>query len=163
MRYVPAFVILTLVYALTLASFELWDLLIGAGISAALLFFFGRLVFETDSESGLPALGRVVGFFPFAAAVAWEALRGAWDVLLATLHVRKPSSPGIVSVPLEERTRTGAAVSALIAALTPGTLLVDVDEDEWVMWIHALNAADPEAVREEQQRLYRRYQRKVFP
>jgi len=34
-RYVTAILVLTLVYALALASFHPWDLLFGAGLSAA--------------------------------------------------------------------------------------------------------------------------------
>ena len=42
-------------------------------------------------------------------------------------------------------------------------LLVGVDEEKRVMLIHAIDAADPDAVRESQQEFYRRYQRRVFP
>jgi multisubunit Na+/H+ antiporter MnhE subunit len=54
-------------------------------------------------------------------------------------------------------------VSAFLAAFTPDTLLVGVDEEKRVMLIHAIDAADPDAVRESQQEFYRRYQRRVFP
>ncbi len=74
MRYVFAVVALTLVYALALASFHPWDLLIGTGLSAALLFAFRWIVFETDSDSGPTGrrpglLRRVVAFVPFCLAV----------------------------------------------------------------------------------------------
>ena len=100
---------------------------------------------------------------PFAAAVARDALSGAWRVFLVTLHLGRPASPGVVAVPLGERSPTGAAVSAFLAAFTPDTLLVGVDEEERVMLIHAIDAGDPDAVRESQQEFYRRYQRRVFP
>ncbi len=166
MRYVAAILVLTLVYALALASFHPWDLLIGAGLSAALLFSFGRLVSGSAPETaeGRPSLpGRLAAFVPFAAAVTRDALSGAWRVFLVTLRLGRPASPGVVAVPLGERTPTGVAVSAFLAAFTPDTLLVGVDEEERVMLIHAVDAADPDAVREAQQEFYRRYQRKVFP
>lgn len=162
-RYVLAVVALTLVYALTLASFGPWDLLIGAGLSAALLFSFRRIVFEEKPSSRGAFLGRVASFVPLLAAVAREILSGSWEVFLVTAHLRKPSEPGIVLVPFGERSTKGVAVSAFITSLTPGTLLIEVDEEKRVMLIHAINAADPEAVREEQQEFYRRYQKKVFP
>lgn len=165
-RYVAPVVVLTLVYTLALASFHLWDLLIGAVLSATLLFAFGRFVFGASARGvgqGLSPLGRIVAFVPFAAAVARETLAGAWRVFLVTLHLREPANPGIVTVPLEERTPTGVAVSAFLAGFSPGTLLVKVDEEERVMLIHAIDAADPDAVREARQEFYRRYQKKVFP
>lgn len=161
MRYVFALVGLTLVYALALASFEPWDLAFGAGLSAVLLLSFGRLVF--GSEWSPASIGRVAAFIPFAVAVGRDVLVGAWEVFLMTVHLRKPSEVGVVAVPLGERSDTGVAVSALVAAFTPGTLLVEVDEEERVMLIHPVNATNPEAVCEAQQEFYRRYQKKVFP
>ncbi len=167
-RYVPAVVALTLVYALVLASFHPWDLLIGAGLSAALLFSFKRIVFETDSDSGPTGrrpglLRRVVAFVPFCLAVFWDILAGTWEVALVTLHLRPLKSPGIVAVPIGDRTPTGVAVWALVTTLPPGSFFVDVDRGRGVALIHVIDARDPEAVREQHRDFYRRYQRKVFP
>ncbi len=166
MRYVFAVVALTLVYALTLASFHPWDLLIGAGLSAALLFSFKRVVFETDSRPagrrpGL--LRRVVAFLPFCLAVFRDILAGTWEVALVVLHLRPLMSPGIVAVPIGERTPTGVAVWALVTGLPPGSFFVDVERERGVALIHIIDARDPDAVREQHQDFYRRYQSKVFP
>jgi multisubunit Na+/H+ antiporter MnhE subunit len=119
---------------------------------------------SSESAASRPnPLGRVRAFFPFAVAVGRDALAGAWRVFLATVGLRRPLGPGVVAVPFGERTPNGVAVSAFLAAFTPDTLLVGVDEEERVMLIHAVDAADPDAVREAQQEFYRRYQRKVFP
>ncbi len=168
MRYVFAVVALTLVYALALASFHPWDLLIGAGLSAALTFSFGWIVFEPESESGPTVrrpklLRRVVAFVPFCLAVIWDVLVGTWDVALVTLHLQPLKNPGIVSVPIGERTPTGVAVWALATSLSPGSYFMDVDYGQEVVLIHVIDARDPEAIREQHQYFYRRYQRKVFP
>jgi multisubunit Na+/H+ antiporter MnhE subunit len=173
-RYVAAVVALTLVYALALASFHPWDLAIGAMLAAALLVYARRTARRDGDGTAGPSssestasrsstLGRVRAFFPFAVAVGRYTLAGAWRVFLATVGLRRPLSPGVVAVPLEERTPNGIAVSAFLAAFTPDTLLVGVDEEKRVMLIHAIDAADPDAVRESQQEFYRRYQRSVFP
>lgn len=170
MRYVATIAALTLVYALALASFHPWDLLLGAILSTTLLTAFrwsrvsgpGGGLSEPNGHGGSP-LGRLLAFFPFAVAVAREVLSGAWRVLLATVGLKRPQSPGIVAVPLGERSPSGISISAFLAAFTPGTLLVDVDERKGEMLIHAMDAADPEAVRESQEKLYQRYQKKVFP
>lgn len=172
-RYAAAALALTLIYALALASFAPWDLFAGLVISSALLLVarrrFGRGLTPSGDVEDLErvsfgvAARRVGAFFPFAAAIVRETVSGAWRVLLAVLGVRPPREPGIVAVPLADRTAEGIAVSAFLAAFSPGTLLVRVDEVERVMWIHAIDAADPEAVRREQQEFYERYQKKVFP
>jgi multicomponent Na+:H+ antiporter subunit E len=169
MRYVFAVVALTLVYALALASFHPWDLLIGAGLSAALLFLFARVVFETGPDYSGPAgrrpglLRRVVAFVPFCLAVLRDIVVGTWEVALVVLHLRPLKSPGIVAVPIGERTPAGVAVWALVTGLPPGSSFVDVDRKRGVALIHVVDARDPDAVREQHQDFYRRYQSKVFP
>jgi multicomponent Na+:H+ antiporter subunit E len=168
-RYVAAVVVLTLVYALALASFHPWDLLFGAGLSAALLFASRRFVFGADGTpprpagGGLTLLGRVVAFVPFAVAVFREILVGNWEVTLVTLHLRPLVRPGIVAVPIGERTPTGVAVWAVVTGLPPGSFFVDVDRERGVVLIHVLDARDPQAYRDQQEDFYRRYQSKVFP
>jgi len=160
-RALFSFVLLTLVYALVLASFDPWDLLLGAVVSGALLFTLRGYVFGDGADVRGSVLGRVVAFVPFAGAVAWDVVVGTWEVALVTLHLRPLGRPGIVAVPLGERTPVGVAVSALVSTLSPGAFLVDVDRE--VMLIHVIDASDPEAVRREHEEFYQRFQRKVFP
>ncbi len=168
-RYVAAVAALTLVYALALASFHPWDLLFGAGLSAALLLASRQFVFGTDDTPprpagrGLTLLGRVVAFVPFAAIVFREILVGTWEVTLVTLGLRPLVRPGIVAVPIGQRTPTGVAVWAVVTGLPPGSFFVDVDRERGVALIHILDGRNPEAFREEQEDFYRRYQSKVFP
>ncbi len=168
MRYVFAVVALTLVYALALASFHPWDLLIGVALSAALLSSFKWIVFETDSdpepvECRPSLLRRVIAFAPFCLAVIWDVLVGTWNVTLVTLHLKPLKSPGIVAVPIGERTSTGVAVWTLVTTLSPGSFFVDIDRKQQVVFIHVIDARYPEAIREQYQDFYQRYQRKVFP
>jgi len=168
-RYVGAIVALTLVYALALASFHPWDLVIGACLSTALLFASRRFVFGVDGEGSRPAgrgttlLGRVAAFVPFSAVVLRDIAVGTWEVSLVTLHLRSLVKPGIVAVPIGDRTPTGVAVWAVVTGLPPGSFFVDVDRERGVVLIHVLDARDPEAFREQQEEFYRRYQSKVFP
>lgn len=158
-----AMVLLTITYAFVLGSFHPWDLSIGVIISGALLLAFRRFVFGEMPARTPGMLERIVAFVPFTAAAVWNIVTGTWEVALVTLHIRRLSAPGIVAVPIGERTPTGVAVSSLTTTLSPGTFLVDVDHERDVMLIHSINASDPDAVRESHQEFYRRYQRRVFP
>lgn len=169
MRYVAALVVLSLVYALALGSFHPWDLLFGAGLSATLLFASRRFVFGADDTASrqedqrLSLPGKVVAFVPFAAVVLKEILVGTVEVTLVTLRLRPLVRPGIVAVPIGDRTPTGLAVWAVVTGLPPGSFFVDVDRGRDVVLIHLLDARDPEAFRRQQEDFYRRYQSKVFP
>lgn len=148
---------LTAVYALALASVSPWDLAFGAVISAALVMR------ASASRPGAPGLmARMAAAVPLAAVVARNAIAGAWTVVLVVTGVRRPR-PVLVEVPLGERTSAGAATSALLVALTPGTLLVDVDVERGVLLVHAIDAPDAESVRQSQSDLYQRHQRRVMP
>ena len=148
-RYVAAVVLLTLVYALALASFHPWDLLFGAGLSAALLFASRRFVFGAGGTAPRPAgrrltlLGRVVAFLPFALAVFREILVGNWEGTLVTLGLGPLVRPGIVAVPVGERTPSGVAVCAVVTGLPPGSFFADVDRERGVVLIHVLDTRDP--------------------
>ena len=75
-RLLAATLLLVAVFALALASFHPWDLAIGALIALATLWTFRGFLF---SEQALPAtrlLRRLVAFWPFAAALTWEIVRG---------------------------------------------------------------------------------------
>ncbi len=162
-RIILALVLLVLVYALTLASADPWDLALGALVGGSTLIVYRRFLFVGPPVPAPILLRRVVGFVPFAVALVWDIFRGTWNVALVVLHIRPLAHPGIVAVPIAERTPLGVAVSGLATTLSPGAFLVDVDWDQRVMLIHVLDATDPDAVRAEHQRFYRRYQRHVFP
>lgn len=162
-RYAAAVVVLTLVYALALASFHPLDLLFGALLSAALVLVSRGFVFGKDPGRGPALLGRVVAFVPLALVVLREILVGTWEVSLVTLRLRPLTEPGIVAVPIGERTPTGIAAWAVITGLPPGSFFVEVDRERGVALIHVLDSRDPDAFRAEQEEFYRRYQSKVFP
>jgi multisubunit Na+/H+ antiporter MnhE subunit len=131
---------------------------------AGLLLWAGRRSPFGTRGTPLPHLPRrVVAFVPFTGAVLRDVVVGTWTVILVALHLRPLVQPGIVAVPIEGRTPTGVAVSALATTLSPGTFLVDVDWEQGMMLFHVLDARDPDAVRRMQQGLYARYQRHVFP
>ena len=154
---------LTLVYALVLGSLSPWDLVFGAVLSGALLYAFRGYVFG-GTPAPLPGLSRrVIAFWPFLFAVLRDTLLGTWQVTQVTLGLRSLEKPGVVAVPIGERTAVGVAVSALVTTISPGAVLIDVDWDGGVMLVHAMDAADPEGVRRAHEDFYQKYQRRVFP
>ncbi len=163
MRFVVfTIVLLTLMYALVLGSFALPDLVMGVGISGALVFLTRRLTFkEKPASTDLPR--RFLYFWPFFVAEVWNIVTGTWSVALVTLHIRPLVSPGIVAVPIGDRTPAGVAISSMATTLSPGTFLVDVDWENDVMLIHCIDATDPDEVRREHQEFYRKWQSRVFP
>ena len=154
---------LGVLYALTLASRDPIDLAAGVVIGAVVLALLGRRMRERRDASPLGLARRAVWFVPFAGAVGAGVLQGTWDVTLRVLRVRPLHAPGIVRVPIGERTERGVAISSLATTLSPGSVLIDVDRERGDLLLHVIDASDPDAVRDDMQRFYDRYQRRVFP
>jgi multicomponent Na+:H+ antiporter subunit E len=167
MRYVLAAVGLTAVYALTLGSAKALDLAFGTVLAVVLIAGTRRFVFPDDPDGiragRAGAVQRVLAFPPFAVRVALEVAHGTVEVALVVLGLRPLADPGLVAIPVGERTRAGVAVSALTASLSPGAVLINIDEERGEMLLHVLDARDPEAVRARHDELYARWQRRVFP
>ncbi|MHB1415328.1 MAG: Na+/H+ antiporter subunit E [Chloroflexota bacterium] len=155
--------LLTLIYILTLGTYDPWDALIGALVAAAVLVANRRFLFG-DRVLPLRHLARrVVGFVPFSAVTVWDVTVGTWRVILIVLGLRRLTRPGIVAIPIGDRTPNGMVATTLAKTLSPGSLLVDVDAERGVMLFHILEVDDPDRVRAEYEEFYRRYQRSVFP
>jgi multicomponent Na+:H+ antiporter subunit E len=82
-----------------------------------------------------------------AALFLRELLLSAWAVIRATLAPRLELRPGIVAVPLRLRSAAGVTLLADMVTLTPGTTALHVSEDRRILYVHAMDAADPDAVR----------------
>jgi multisubunit Na+/H+ antiporter MnhE subunit len=168
-RLILTLIGLTLVYALTLASFHPWDLLIGLVISGGVVLLFHRFMFALDRRDEArmhrypPLWSRLLWFGPMVLMASWDITKGTWNVALIVLHARPLRRPGLVRIPFNGRTPTGVAVTSLIDTLSPGSFLIDIDWDEQYMLFHVIDASDPDAVRAGYQHFYERWQRRVFP
>jgi len=155
-------VLLTGVYLLSLGSVDPLDAAEGLVLATALsLGLRGRL--ERPQGAGPSLAARVAAFPPLVGGLLVDVLRGTWDVGLRVLGLRPVECPGIVLVPIGERTELGVAVTGLLAGLSPGSMLVEVDSQRQAMLFHVIDAHDPDTVRDHLDRFYRRYQRRVFP
>ncbi len=158
--------LLTIVFCLTLASYDPWDMLIGAILGSIVLVIFHGAVpgIQGKPEDALPSLpSRILHFIPFAGITVWEILIGSVRVAAIVMGLRKLEHPGIVAVPIGERSKFGVVVTGITTSLAPGSILLDVDWDRNLMLVHVIDATDPDQVRADMQELYDRYQRKVFP
>ncbi len=162
-RVLVAVACLAGVYALALGSADPVDLALGALLSGALLTALRGTLFPPSSAAPVPLLPRALALAPFLVAVVRDIVVGTWQVALVVLHVRPLRAPGIVRVPIGDRTPSGVVATSFIATLSPGEFLVDVDWERGDILMHVLDASDPDAVRARHDEFYRRYQRAVFP
>jgi multicomponent Na+:H+ antiporter subunit E len=66
----------------------------------------------------------------------WECFKANLDVAYRVLHPRLPIHPGIVKVRTKLTTDTALTFLANSITLTPGTMSVDIDKDNGILYIH---------------------------
>ena len=72
-----------------------------------------------------------------------SSIQVVWDVLTPT----HKSRPEIMSIPLDAKGEMQILFVTNLISLTPGTLSLDVTEDEKTLYIHAMFADDPDEIR----------------
>lgn len=95
-----------------------------------------------------------VGYFSRARRVisllllfVYELVLSAWKVAVIVLSPRMDLKPGIFAYPLKVDRDFEITMLANLISLTPGTLSIDVSEDRRTLYVHAMDASDPDATR----------------
>lgn len=75
-----------------------------------------------------------------------ELIRSSVAVARQVLGDSSQLEPAIIAVPLDLRSRAGVTALANCVSLTPGTTSLHVSEDLTTLYVHVLDAPQPEAV-----------------
>lgn len=81
-------------------------------------------------------------FFVYFPVFLWECFKANIDVAYRVLHPALPIKPGIVKIKTKLKTDIALTFLANSITLTPGTLCVDIDRDNSVLYIHWINVKD---------------------
>lgn len=92
---------------------------------------------------------RIWGGAGYCLWLTREIFVSAWKVAKSVLGVGDPIRPAIIAIPLDAKTDWEITLFACSITLTPGTLTLDVAPDRRTLYIHAMFASDPDAVRDE--------------
>ncbi len=150
-------------YALTVASFAWEDLVFGAGLTAVLLALFRNVLLPSALPSNRRVLISIIAFPLFVLGTIREIFTGTWLVARHVIGLQPLEHPGIVRIPIGERTAVSRAMAGYVITVSPGTFLVDFDEETNEMLVHAIDASDPDALRRHYQSLYEGYERHFVP
>ena len=96
---------------------------------------------------------RYFARIPLLAALAWMFIR---ELVLSSLRVARvvvtpglPMRPALIALPLDLERDIDITLLANLVTLTPGTLSLDVSADRRILYIHAMDASDAEALKVE--------------
>lgn len=143
------------------------------------------VMLQNDVSAGMVVFGVILGIIiPRTTAIWWpdrpQGIRAGkmavyivivvWDIIVANIHVAwivltKPNSrlkPAWIEVPLDLKTPEAITILAGTITLTPGTVSADLSNQGRSLLVHALDAPDPDAVRDEIKDRYERRLKEIF-
>lgn len=143
------------------------------------------MLLQPEWSAGMAVFGLLLGIvIPIGTARWWPdrprrfsvgrmiayCLLVVWDILVANVHVAwiiltKPNDrmrPAWVVIPLELRAPEAIAILAGTITLTPGTVSADLSDGGRSLLVHALDAPDPDVVRDEIKTRYERRLLEIF-
>ena len=134
---------------LFLVAFVVWCLLnwvpdyqhliVGLFVAAFCAFMTGDLFIKRPHILKHPL--RYWHFFAcYLPRFIWECFKANIDVAYRILHPNMPINPGIVKVKTTLKTDTALTFLANSITLTPGTLTVDIDKDNGILYVHWIDA-----------------------
>lgn len=134
----------------------LWGDVSWANLVSGLVVAVGVTVLIRPVRSRPPMRVRPFAMVRFFGVVTWSILKAnlfvAWEVLTPTNR----SELGVVAVRLSSSDPLVITVVSHAIGLAPGTMVVDIDDDSTVLYVHMLHlASDVEQVRAEVLRLER--------
>ena len=88
-------------------------------------------------------LRSVVASARYVLTLGYDMVVSGVQVARIVLSPSLPIRPGIVAIPAETNTDLGIALSAHAVSLTPGELVVEIDDDH-MMYTHCLDATHAE-------------------
>ncbi|MGB4328240.1 MAG: Na+/H+ antiporter subunit E [Tenuifilum sp.] len=128
------FVLLFLIWLLLTGTLELTSLLLGLAIAFTLALIFGKNsnVFGRFRMTPKVFVYSLIYLF----VLSWEIVKSNIDVALRVLNPKLPINPGIVKVKTRLKSPIGRMILANSITLTPGTLTIDMKDDElYIHWI----------------------------
>lgn len=85
---------------------------------------------------------RYVWFLYYIPVFVWECIKANIDVAYRVAHPDLPINPGIVKVKTALKSDTALTFLANSITLTPGTMSVDIDEENGFLYIHWIDVKD---------------------
>lgn len=133
-KYIATFLVLYAVYIL-LAGYGVNELIVGLIVSIALAAILSKYVNYTVDVK-LP-IRLLIFVFVYVPVFVWQLILANLDVARRVLSPKIPLNPGFVKVETDLEGDFAKLTLANSITLTPGTLSIDVDDNE--IYIHTVN------------------------
>ena len=142
MRYITVFILSLLFWMLITFRFTLPNLIVGSVAAIICSAIFARYYFHNVYKFLQPV--RYFWFIIYLFVFLWACIKANLDVAYRVLHPAMPIRPGIVRVKTTLKSEFARTLLANSITMTPGTITVDIiDDDMYIHWIY-IRSEDPE-------------------
>jgi len=142
MRYTGVFILSMIFWLLITFRFTVPNIIIGSIASAICSGIFARYYFHNVHKYLQPL--RWFWFILYLFIFIWECIKANFDVAYRVLHPGMPIKPGIVKVKTTLKSDFARTILANSITMTPGTITVDIiNDDFYIHWIY-VSSGDPE-------------------
>lgn len=157
--YIRWVLLLALVYLALTSNLELSNIVVALLLATGVVL----LVRPAQRPTELRRFGRsMVALALYSANLIRDLIVSGIQVARIVLSPSLPIRPGIIAIPAETETELGLALITHAVTLTPGELVVEIDDDH-VMYTHALDATRAEAHVKEALELQHELLKDIFP
>jgi len=137
--------IILFILALLIWSFLTWPLdfqhfIVGIFICGFVSFMTGDMFVKSPHK--LKHISRYLWFLYYIPLFIWECIKANIDVAYRVTHPNLPINPGIVKVRTILKSDTALTFLANSITLTPGTMSVDIDGENGVIYIHWIDVKE---------------------
>lgn len=129
---------------------------LGFVLGYGLLWLGQRVIGQSPYFRKVP---RVIGF---AGYFVWQLIVANLRVTYNIIAPRQSMRPAVVAVPLDLKSPAEITLLANLITLTPGTLSLDVAQDQRTLFVHTIYMSDVEAFRREIKEGFERYIKEIF-
>lgn len=133
--------LLALAWVAVTGTFSLANLVLGLILAAAALYLIRERV---NWPNFFLRARRIVAL---ALLFLYELILSALRVALLVVSPKMKINPGIIAFPLTVQRDFEITLLANLITLTPGTLSVDVSDDKATLYVHCVDASDPDQTR----------------
>lgn len=157
--YIRWVLLLALVYLALTSNLDLSNIVVALLLATGVVL----LVRPAQRPTELRRFGRsMVALALYSANLIRDLIVSGIQVARIVLSPSLPIRPGIIAIPAETETELGLALITHAVTLTPGELVVEIDDDH-VMYTHALDATRAEAHVKEALELQHELLKDIFP
>ncbi len=136
MTYITTTLLLALSYLALTSNLEPLNIIVAVAVG----FFVAVLVRPQRGVRSARDFGRsVIATIRYAGILIWDLIVSGIQVAGLVLRPSLPIKPGNVAIPSNFETDLGAALSAHAITLTPGEMVVEMDDDHY-LYTHCLDA-----------------------